>query len=573
MERWANLPHLVRFVLAAGLLLVVGLVLAKPSLGAFRRWRVERNLDAARDALVEVRMQEARDFSLTVLRSGDPRIEAMRILEKSTASLRDPRHSEIARALISHPDGTDEDRLTGFRGIVERIPLGLAGQAWAALPDSCKQDPRFATAFARRLIAEGRLGEAAGVLLGVPELRRDVECERGLIRVLIASGKAEGLAEAQRRVVAGIEAEMAAGGDGRDEWLALLESIPPMSLQPKLLAPLTGDLEREASGGSARDALMLARMDLAANFRDRTRIVDAAVDRWVESAPAEVAGFLKDLGLNQRLLETFGDRSPADTAAFLPLLVEAARESGDWERLGRLLDEHPEKLPRLDELGHRAVLAARTVGGAAAGDAWSAAMAEAASSGDDGFLRLHRLARDGGLETESEEALLAAVRSGRGPLPLFSSLKGLLGSLAKQAQERAILETCAVYLVLEPGNPVLITQYAYLACMNDLAEPGALLQALEPMAGALPEEAPLRYALAAIELCAGRTAEAVARLDAHAVEPGELPPQFRAIHLVARVLAGEMAPDDREIEALPWGSLMPSERRKFEELLRKADSP
>jgi formamidopyrimidine-DNA glycosylase len=121
---------------------------------------MDRNLTAARQAVKEDQMQEARDRSLTVLRSGDLSIEAFRILEKSTAALGDPRHGEIAGALIFHPEGSDEDRLTGFLSLVGDMPLGFVGQAWAALPEQCRTQPRFAAAFARRLLAGKRVGEA-----------------------------------------------------------------------------------------------------------------------------------------------------------------------------------------------------------------------------------------------------------------------------------------------------------------------------------------------------------------------------------------------------------------------------
>ena len=192
-DRWANLHPFVRFLLAAVLLGAVGLFAVKPAYRVFRAWRLERNLVAAQAAVEEVRMDEARDLSLTVLRAGDPRIEAFRILEKSTASLRDPRHGDIARALMFHPEGSDEDRLKGFRGIVVEAPLGMLGQVWGSLPAGCQRDARFATVFADRLLAERRFNEAASVLLGVAEAARGQEVEQRLARVLIGSGEAGGI--------------------------------------------------------------------------------------------------------------------------------------------------------------------------------------------------------------------------------------------------------------------------------------------------------------------------------------------------------------------------------------------
>jgi len=166
-DRWMQIHPFFRFLCLLAVLAAFGLFGARPGYHRFKAWRLERNLVAARHAVEEERMDEARDLSLTVLRAGDPRLEAFQILERSTAALRDPLHAEIARALMAHPEGSDEDRWTGFRGIASELPLGVVGQAWAKLPSDCQVAPRFVTAFAERLLAEGRLREAASILLAV----------------------------------------------------------------------------------------------------------------------------------------------------------------------------------------------------------------------------------------------------------------------------------------------------------------------------------------------------------------------------------------------------------------------
>lgn len=200
---WANLHPVVRVMAVCGLLAAVAFSTAKPGYEVFKRWRMERNLAAAGQAMDAERMHEARDLALAVLRAGDPGIEAIRILERSTASLGDLRHPAIARALIVHPEGTGEDRLRGFQGVVMDLPLGQLGQVWAAMPEEVRARPEFATAFARRLNREGSLGEAAGVILAVPDEARDAGCRQELARLLIASGRADAYEEAQRMVSAG----------------------------------------------------------------------------------------------------------------------------------------------------------------------------------------------------------------------------------------------------------------------------------------------------------------------------------------------------------------------------------
>ena len=568
-DRWANLHLIIRFSFWAAVVGGIGLYAVKPGYRAFKGWRLERNLVAARVAMDASQMGEARDLSLTVLQTGDPCIEAFRILEKSTAVLCDPRHGDIARALISHPEGTDEDRLNGFCGMVQEMPLGVVGQAWVALPAACQKDRRFALAFSGRLRAERRLGEAASVLLAVPEEARDGAVKRGLIRVLIGSGKREGFDEAQRLIASHFPAD----GAESAAWLDLLEEIPAVSLQENLLGSVRSRLAELAAGDPARVALMLARMDYAAQFARRAAVLEEVVGRWKDAAPERVAGFLSQLGLHQLLLERIPLERVGEHPGLFPLLLEALEEVGDWERIPALLDAHGLLIPKAEELAHRAVCVSHTANASGLSQAWAAAIDEAKASPQAGgaLLKLQRLAADAGMVAEAEQALVEAIRLGRGPLPLYADVKPLLGSLQQQGRENVLLEICAIYLRFEPSNPVLLTQYAYLACLNDLADPATVLKALLPMAEAFPKEMPIQLVLASVHLCAGQNDRAAAILDPLQLDLGSLPPSYRATLLASRVRNRSLSKSDPLVTGFPWKSLLPSERKKFSELIRTAD--
>lgn len=564
-DRWANLHPFIRFLWVVAVVAVSGLIAVKPAYGWFRQWRMDRNLAAARSAVKETRMQEARDLSLTVLRSGDPSIEAFRILEKATEHLRDPRHGEIARALISHPEGTDEDRLTGFRGIAMDVPLGLVGKVWTDLPPDCQKDSRFATAFALRLIAEKRVGEASSVLLGIPEEARDEPVKQALARILIGSGKREGFEEAQRMIVAGLPA----GETQVSGWLDVLEELPVLSLREDLLAPVR-DLKIPAEADPARMALILTRMDYAAQWSARAGLLAEAIAKWKDKSPRYLAAFLSDLGLHEMLLETYGPNHLERHPELFPLLLEAAEDSAAWETVRELLDTHGQQLPESVELAHRAVLASKT-GDATRGIAWKAAIdAAKAETSSRSFLDLHRISLDAGLEDLAGMAMVEAIRGGRGPLPLYQDLKSLCSALAAAEQEMTLLEICAIYLNYELSNPVLLTQYAYLACLNDLIEPGKLFEPLQLLATAFPKELPIHFTLATVYLSAAQPAKAAEILDPFGLNPAELPPAFRMVFLTTQLLNERMTSDDPQITEFPWKSLQPSERRKFSELTRSA---
>jgi hypothetical protein len=567
LERWTNLHPFVRFLAltSAALLAWVGVV--KPGYGLFKGWRLERNLSAAQQALNGARMDEARDLSLSVLKAGDSGIEVFRILEKSAASLSDPRHADIARALITHPQGTVEDRLKGFRGNSRDVALGLLGQAWSLLPEECHQEPRFATALAERLIAERRLSQARVVLLAVPEATRTPAVDRCLIQVLIGSDKRENCAEAQRLIAS----KMPADDLESSGWLDLLEQIPVGMLRADVLGPVRKLLETPASGDSARLALMLTRLDYAANFSRREVLLEMAIARWKDRDPEALARLLGDLGHYQLLLDNLPVERVGEHPGLFPHLLKAIARRGAWQRMVSLLDAYGQRLPRFEELAYRAVVEAKSRDREARQQAWNMAMAEAgSSSAPTSFLTLSRLAREAGMPTEAEQAMVEAIRRGRGPLPLYADLKPLLDSLANQGRENTLLEICTIYLRFEPENPVLLARYAYLACLNHLADTGTLLKAMEVLAKGHPKELSVQCVLATIYLCDRQYDKAAATLDSLEVDSAKLAPGFRAAYLTIQVLANRLPKSDPRITGFPWQSLPASERKKFSEMIRAA---
>lgn len=566
--RWADINPWLRFLIVAAVLGVLGVLVGKPAYQVFKDWRLERNLAAAKVAVTEERMDEARDLSLTVLRAGDPRIDTFRVLEKSMGALRDPLHGEISRALMAHPDSSDEDRLNGFVGVARESPMGVVGQAWTLLPVSCQQKPSFALAFADRLIAGQRFSEAAVVLLGVPESARVLAVEQALIRVLIGSRKQDGYEEAQRRLAA----RWPAGGGELDGWMDLLEELPVQGLKPALLEPIRKSLLDKAVADPARCGLALARIDYAASYAGRSELIERTITRWKADAPVLVAQWLRDLGLYQRLLATFPAVDSAMATPGLTLcLLEALERTEAWAEVAPLLAAGGEQLPKCEMLAHQAVAVGRIGDTGAKTEQWESAMAEAKFSGSlDSYLKLARIAETGGLPNEAAQAMLEAVLRGRGPLPLFGELKPMISWLVEQGRESNLLQVCATYLLFEPGNPVLLTQYAYLACLTSLVEPANLLKALKPMAKAFPDELPIQCVLAVAHLSNGEPAEAAEVLDRLKVDVERLAPGYRAAFLATQVLNERIDRQDPRITGFPWKSLLPSERKKFGEWLKVA---
>ena len=568
-QRWADLPLFVRLVLlAAGV--VLGLFAARPVYQGFKGWRVDRNLAAARKAVDADRMVDARDLSQSVLLAGERGIEAYRILAKATASLHDRRHGAIAMAVFTHPESSDEDRLESCRSLVPNEALGVVGQIWAALSAKDQQDPRFATLIADRLIAAGSLSEAGKVLLKVPEALHPGKVERGLIRILIGYGhRGKGFGEVQRCIAE----SMPADGTDLAGWLELLEEIPIQNLRPEVLGPVRKVLAQPPPGSEARAALMLARIDYAANVPAGAAVVDAAIGRWQEPEPELLADFLIALGLDARLLEVFPPESVASYPANFSRILKAIERRGEWQRAMALLDAFGHRLPKFEELAHRTLALTRQGDPVAASAAWKAAMEDAKHSQLPApYLTLHRVASEGGLTSEAEQAMVAAIRQMSGPLPLFATLDPLLASLDEQGRDDTLHEICGRYLALEPNNPALLGRFLYLSCVRSAVETSILLESAQALATAYPDDSAVQCVLATTLLCDGQADAAAAVFRKLGVEPDSLVAGYRAAYLTIEVLTHQLASDDPRVAAFPWQSLLPSERQKFKELIRKVKS-
>jgi hypothetical protein len=272
------------------------------------------------------------------------------------------------------------------------------------------------------------------------------------------------------------------------------------------------------------------------------------------------------------LLETFPARRVERQPGLFPQVLKAMQRTGAWDQVGPLLEAHGSVLPKTEWLAQRALLAMKTGDSAGRVREWNEAVGEA-KSGTSGnpLLPLYRFAREHGMESEASQAMLEAIRRGRGPLPLYEDLKFLLNELAGQGRENTLLEICAIYLSFEPGNPALLTQYAYLACINNLAAPKDILKALQPLAKAFPKQMPVQSVLAAVYLCDNQPAKAAETLDPFKLDASALAPGYRATFLATQLLNGRIPKNDPQIADFPSKALLPSERRKLNEWVARAE--
>jgi hypothetical protein len=188
------------------------------------------------------------------------------------------------------------------------------------------------------------------------------------------------------------------------------------------------------------------------------------------------------------------------------------------------------------------------------------------------YLTLHRVASEGGLTDEAEQAMVAAIRQMSGPLPLFATLKPLLASLEQRGRDDTLQEICARYLAFEPNNPAVLSRFIYLSCVRSSVATSTLLEGAQALATAYPNDLTIQCVLATAFLCDGQADAAAEVFRNLRLDPDALVTGYRAAYLTTQVLTHHLSPDDPLVAAFPWQSLLPSEGQKFKELIRKVES-
>ncbi|MFM7179929.1 MAG: tetratricopeptide repeat protein [Verrucomicrobiales bacterium] len=547
-------------MVAALLLLAIGgLFVAKPIYRQARYWWYGRHLAEAEQAVHEGRMEKAKELSQTLLRAGDPRaLEALRVLEQSMTALQDPFRVEIARALMSHPKGTREDRLRGFQLVVSEAPLGLAGQAWVFLREEDRSSADFAFAFADRLIESRRWKEAAGIIQAMPNAGTDWQAERRMIRIFIGTGNEYASVDAHNLL------EKKWPADDKASALDLLELIPVDRLKPGLLKASAGKLDASVS----REALMLARLAMAETDAPKEAIAEKAIADWRPTVPLEVGAFLRAAGMRSRLMAEFPPTELPKVPELTETLIESAIQEKDWEKAKEYLKAAPESFEKTTRLAWSAIAYAKAGDPAASDAAWREATIEASPHQEAAaWLKMAEILRGAGMEAQSHEAMYQAILRVRGRLPLFENLQALMEHFYEEDREKAMLQICSIYLLFEPGNPTLLVTYAYLACISGTGDPTLLSNAIGPLAKAFPDMPVVQAVLTTIHLFRNDFEEA-GRVAARITVPlVALPPGYRAAILCARVKAGVLSAESEEVRGFPWQSVMQSEKRFYTRIL------
>ena len=474
-ETWANLPLGIRVILALLALGVIAVPCGRPLRSALRFLALERNSRLAEDAIAAGDAQEARSRGRAAIQSAPERIEVARTVLQSMDILNDPKRIQVATILMQHPDANSADRALALEVLASHAPMVIVGAAWAGLSKEEKAMPEMIDAFARRLMWEGKSEAAALLLKDVDFPNPPDSINQLLVDLLQDHGSPDAWVESQKLLSKRTRAASDASEPLPDWCLADWERVPQEHLDSQALAAFP-------KAGSPRVMMLRRRIEQGGRSLD---LRDPPIASWLRQVePGDrlaLASLLANCGHESTALELF------EQGAGL------MHNEYEWIRDIRIRTQAWR--PWLDFLKSPAVLGISQAWVDAdralayfqlneiheSKNAWREAIQSAAISTQVPRLidLCHRVRP--WMPAHAEEALLAAIASPDQALPLFNDLQWLARSLEKAGNDKALLDLSRTYLGIEPGNPVVVTRYAYLALLAGELSPAAAIRMITPI--------------------------------------------------------------------------------------------
>jgi hypothetical protein len=569
-RRHARRPHwkTARWKLALALLVLVALagwLVAKPGYARFRKWRLAQNYQEAVAANEDGNYARAFELGQALVLAGERRVEIYRVLEKAAGELQDGRYEPIAIGLLCHPQASSDDRLGVFRVLAPDAPFGRLQSLWMTLPEAERLDSRFRLAMSSRMLDDEAYDVAVRTLEKSPAAE-DPESIRQRIRAWAGLATPDASEAAQNLIVKAWQADPESPAD----WCELIQGIPVEHLDPVLLGPLRPWLAKGRPGKPGKGELTDARIRWAmSSDSERNAWFPELAGRWKDSAPRELAAFLSAVDRRDLLIATFDDAAVANDAVLTRARLESLMRLDHDEDLALAVLLQGRTLDPVETHAWSAVAYQRNDDPARMGTSWRAAIETALTNGAPRvLLDIHRLAVRAGMRREAGDALVAAIKTGSGPLPAYDALAPFLDSLAREGLDTELVDIHTQYAKFEPWHPRLMARYCQLAAYFGLEDIAVLIKKLSAFAEQYPAEHQITAVMATLHLLAGQTADATESWSRLKLPLSELAVNFRAAHLATEVLAGRIRPDDPSIGNFPWNELLPCERERIRKILR-----
>jgi hypothetical protein len=559
--RWLDLHPFWRYVAIS----VVAFMLAGPSIGAaYRRWQTEKAMSGALEAVSAGRQSDAHRLALTVLEADATREEALKVLVRTSAAIRDPNRSKVARRFLAVPGMQSEDRLFAWQVVCRDSCAWMALSTWQTLAPEEKSNPAHVTELLDRMLLEEMHDEAGKLLAGLEKpLLIDFRLRRSRLLAALGSGDSYqafwyDLADAVNQHPEEIS-----------RLLLVLDELPQQVVTPDAAASVWVHAA-DAHWKEPQDELRGARLEMALDPSKADDVFAKALASHLQADPLAAVRFclwVDRVSEARALLKTLPvDRDPA-TFALACLVTEREGRLDAWSiLLSNSLAEND-----LGMLCDRVYLATLEKNITVRALAEQAAISAAMLNSDDGALiRLARLAEKRGLEEFSRRVWLEAVGRRSGPLPLASRLEPLVEHLIVAKKENELGQFFSTFSLREIGNPVVQARSSYHSCLAGHIAPASLAAASDQFDEQLPGNPHIRFVKAFACVLQSKFEEAAA-LTEDAVDSDLAQRQaFIAVRGIALAGVKRASEADEWLARVDWDQLLPSEKRLLRELMSKS---
>jgi hypothetical protein len=465
-------------VLILVLCIFISAKLARPAYQAFREWRTEMIARDAAKALAAGDFAEAKRLAKTVLVTKRERHDMLTILLRSMEELKDPGAVDISRMLMVHPEATEEDRIRGFEDTCASMPIASVTSTWMALGEKKAFSPTYLLPFATRWFDQG-LNDADGpLLMNRTDLALEPELHLQAVRGLMKSTSDPSLSNAQSHI-AGL---MAVGGDTALPAFRLLAGVPLEEFRDDAFPDLESWIQTQPEATTDDQLLAL----IQRRYRSPDQLNDLAkqaIARFAAKDPAAVGRWLNQIGLAEQTLTLLPEeQAAADVGPFLAR-ADALIALERWPDASKWLASPHQKAEKIEIQSRRMICDGKAGNGTRRSKAWADALLEVGGTGPnpDALLEFSRRMQEAGLKELAAEAMVAAVRTGRGRLPFWHQVRDLLPWLRARQQGQAIAEVCSVMAKLQPSNPEVFIEALDMDCILGKSKAATLLKQIDQL--------------------------------------------------------------------------------------------
>lgn len=551
------------------LCILISAMLAKPAYLAFRQWRTEGMAKHAAEALAAGDFVEARRLARTVLVINRERHDMLTVLQRSMEGLKDPAAVNISRMLMAHPNATEEDRIRGFKDICASMPIASVSGIWMDLGEKKAFSPTYLLPFATRWFDQG-LNDADGpLLMNRTDLALEPELHLQAVRGLMKSTSDPSLSNAQSHIAR----LMAVGGDTALPAFRLLAGVPLEEFRDDAFPDLESWIQTQPE--ATTDDQLLALIQKRYRFPDKLNdLAKQAIDRFAGKDPAAVGRWLNQIGLAEQTLTLLPEeQAAADVGPFLAR-ADALIALQRWPDAIKWLTAPPYGIPKIEIQSRRMICDGKIGNGTRRSKAWADALLAVGGTGPDpdALLEFSRRMQEAGLKELAAEAMVAAVRTGRGRLPFWHQIRDLLPWLRARQQGQAISEVCSVMARLQPSNPEVFIETLDMDCILGKSKVATLLKQIEQLEKQLPrvrEMIRFRELKGTVMLQADQPEAALTACEPNVTGHENSSDRLIAVTAAAKAMLGQTTEAAQLFERVVWKHKLREEKDFFARIMVK----